>query len=826
MLLVSAVLVAATPAPGQDAREVFRALNALRVDRSRIYYVRDLHLRKDALRFTFTEGKLAFLQTFEGRITGAVFTGQARVIAVPRDGVERRSLAWFVGAPLLDQPVERVYLRFTDNTAEELLKQIRAADTRARQDAAFADDWDVVATNLNPSHSMRILIERLSADPRPYFYAGMTGQALGTFEAIVDDRREEQVLIGQPRWKEGVQSYDVWASFGRAAAGGSEPRKIKLAFVPVSFAISTLILPDLRLEGQSTLRIQARQAGERVIPLELSRHLRVQSITDAQGRTLDFFQNEALNREEIQERGNDMLLVALPEAPREGQELELRVAYQGNVISDAGNSVFFVGERGSWYPGLGWRDAFATFDLTFRWPRRLTLVATGKRTDFREEGDWRIGRWQSTAPIPMAGFNLGEYAIAKAESGALQVEVYGNKQLEDALLERFQQLTLVSIERPPGGPRSARTVVVMPQPPPSPSALLGSLAQDIADSVRFFEQYHGPFPFPSLAVSPLPAGIGQGWPGLLYLSTLTFLPPAAQQRAGLRPRTQQQLSELLPFHEVAHQWWGNSVGSGSYRDYWIHEGLASYMALLHAESKHPDKSLATWLDRFRGDLVVKQDDQEEILDEAGPLSLGPRLRSSKMAGAYERIFYGKGPWVFHMLRMMLREEAGDAVESKSGRSKSAPGRAQAAQAGDPDERFKRLLRGLLENYRQAPLTTEDLQRAVEKMMTPAMDLERNGSMEWFFDQWVRNTGIPRYSVSFDVRQQGERFLVRGKLKQSGVPETFTAAVPIYAPRGTGKPVLLGTVITDGAETNFQFTARAVPRRLLIDPNRTILCVTE
>jgi hypothetical protein len=812
--LVASLLLTVAPvsADPPSAREVFQALNALRVDRSQTYYIRDLHLRKDALRFSLTEGKLAFLQTSEGRITGAVFTGNGRVIAVPRDGVERRSMAWFLGTPLLDQPISRVYFRFTDDTAEELLKQLRAAEAPSIQDPSFADDWDVVASNLNTSHSVRILIDRLTANPLPYFYAGMTGPAIGTFEAIVDDRREEQVLIGQPKWSAGNQSYDVWASFTRADAAGSEPRKFGPTFAPISFSISTSILADLKLEGQATVRFKALAAGGRVVPLELSRFLRVQSVADAQGRKLEFFQNETLNREEIQERGNDMLLVVLPEAPRAAEELELRIAYQGHVISEAGNNVFFVGERGSWYPNLGWRESFATFDLGFRWPRRLTLVATGQRTEFREEGEWRIGRWQADLPIPVAGFNLGEYASQSVESGGFKVEVYGNKQLEEALLERFQQLTVVATtDRPVASPRGARTVVLMPQPPPSPSALLGSLAQDIADSIRFFEQFHGPFPFPTLAVSPLPAGVGQGWPGLLYLSTLTFLPPAAQQRAGLGPRTQQQLSELVPFHEVAHQWWGNSVGSGSYRDYWIHEGLASYMALLYAEKKAGgEKFLPLWLDRFRDDLVIKQPNQEETPDEAGPLSLGPRLRSSKTDGAYERIFYSKGPWVFHMLRMMLRD------------SKAPP----APQATDPDERFRQLLRDLLETYRHKPLSTDDLQRAVEKVMTPGMDLEHNRSVEWFFEQWVRSTGIPRYSVTFDVRPQGERFVVRGKLKQSGVPDTFTAVVPIYAPRTGGKPVLLGTVVADGAETSFQFTTRSAPRRLVIDPNRTLLCVAE
>jgi aminopeptidase N len=308
-----------------------------------------------------------------------------------------------------------------------------------------------------------------------------------------------------------------------------------------------------------------------------------------------------------------------------------------------------------------------------------------------------------------------------------------------------------------------------------------------------------------LAISPIPGEFGQGWPGLVYLSTLAFLPPAAQQRAGLGPRTQEQFTELLPFHEVAHQWWGNTVASRSYHDQWIQEALANYLSLLYADSKRPsEKVLITWLERFRKDLTTKEPGKDEGPEAAGPLTLGTRLRSSKSPRAYEKIVYGKGSWVFHMLRMMLRDPATKNSEAA----------------------FAQLLRSLVENFRYRSLSNEDLERAVESAMTKAMDLEGNGKMEWFFDQWVRGTGIPQYSVTFEARPHANAFLVRGKLKQSGVPETFVARVPLHVPGAGGKTVLLGTVATSGRETSFQFVSRIRPRRILIDPELTLLCQTD
>ncbi len=784
-------------------RELYLALNALRIDGERVYYVKNLRLRRDAARLSLAEGKLAFLPALDGRVTGAVFTGEGRALCLPRDSAEKGQLARFLGEPLLDQGFSSAYLRFTDDAGEDLLAQLREAGVKPVAEPAFAEAWNPVIANLNSWHSVRILSDWLADEPRPYFYAGMAGGTLGPFDVLVDSRRHEQVLVGQPRWVQGERFYDVWASFSIA----SEPAYVQ-PFLAVSYAIETTIRPDRALEGPTTLAFQAARSGERVISLELSRFLSAQSVADAKGHPLVFFQNEAVNRHEIGQRGDDSLVVVLPGAPKAGELLHLRIAYRGNVISDAGNGVYFVGDRGSWYPHVGGTASFATFDLTFHWPHKLQLVATGKKLEEHEEGETHVGRWRSDAPIPVAGFNLGDYAVHTVDAVSPKIALYVNRQFERAIAERFHRPILPPPAPPPIGrlPRSAfPPVAVIPEMPPSPVALLKQLGLDIAEAVRFCARFAGPFPYGRLEVSQIPGDFGQGWPGLIYLSTFSFLSPASQQRAGLSTRAQEHFTEIVPYHEVAHQWWGNLTGWSSYRDQWISEGLANYIALLYADSKKPsDHVLAGWLGRYRDALVTKEPGQDAPAGEAGPLVMGYRLRSSRSPRAYERVLYGKGSWVFHMLRMMLRDPA----------------------AKDPDARFVQLLRGLTETYRFRALTTDDLQRAVEGIMTPAMALEGGRSMDWFFDQWVRASDIPRYKVEFTARPHGDAFLVRGTLKQRDVPETFIAPVPLYATRPGGKPVLLGTVVASGPATPFQFITPVRPKRLLIDPQLTLLCLTQ
>lgn len=783
-----------------DPRAIYQALNELRPDGTRVYTVHQIALRRDVVNLTLVEGKLAFFQALDGRITGAVFTGEGRVFATPRDRGERQSLAQFLGLPMLDQEFSKAILRFTDDTATEVQKQIDSAGLRPASDPQFAESWGMVTANLNPWHSLRILFDWLSTDPQPYFYAGIATSAVGAFDVLVDDRRPEQVLIGRPRFTGDTPLYDIWASF---PAGDSYPRP-EDAFAPVDYRVDTSIAEDLSLEGKTILHIKALRAGERMLPLELSRKLAVVSVKSQDGESLVHFQNEDLSQREILRRGNDSLFVVLPAAVQSGKEFRIEVSYRGSVISDAGNGVAFVGEHGAWYAHTTGEERFVPFDLRFRWPKRFTLVATGTQTEENEERETKFARWESGGPFAVAGFNLGEYQAQSAGAGRPRIEIYANRQLEDAIRERLRK----KFPAPPvpANPTRANGANTLPNAEdeslvPHPSDVMKQLGGDIADSIQFFEKLNGPFPFDHLDVSQIPGNFGQGWPELLYLSTLAFLPPETEKQAGMGERAQQAARELLPFHEVAHQWWGNVVVSASYRDSWIEEAMANYLSLLYSDSKKPGAHrLNDWLEHFRDALIAKAPGATLPADEAGPLTFGPRLNSSKTPNAYETVTYGKGAWVIHMLHEMMREPA----------------------AKDPDARFREMLQSILAEYRFLPLTTMEFQHATERQMTASMDVEGNHSMEWFFDEWVRGTGIPHYKVEYQVKPRAQEFVVTGRLEQRGVDEAFTARVPLYGVRPPGKRERLGIVVTMGLETPFRFVTRARPSRILIDPNLTLL----
>ncbi len=761
-------------------RQLYQSLDAELVDGSRVYDVHDLTLRRDGVAFTFADGKFAFLQPVGGRITGAVFSGRGHIFAVPPDPSERASLARFLKVPLVDIEFWQAYLRFDPATAAEIQSSLAEQKAVAAADSDFTGEWNPIVTHFNPDTSLRVLESLLSSEPAPYLYATLNSTTVGGFEVVLDQSRSEDVLIGQTRRTSDVDFFDSWTSY---AATNSTPSPEN--FSASDYATDTTIADDLSLTGTTTVRLKCATGGERILEFELSRFLQVQSVTDASGSNLEFFQNEDVRRQQISRRGNDLLFVALPEQAVAGQEYELHIAYHGTVIQDDGNGVYFVGARGSWYPNLAGGDQFASFDLKFRWPKRLILVATGQQIENGEDGNQKTGEWRSTEPIAVAGFNLGGYA-AQSIRGKPVIQLFANQQLEESIASQLQQF----------GDRPFL---------PNPAAVLKQLGAKLEDSIHYYEELNGPFPFPELDVSQIPGSFGQGWPGLLYLTTFVFLPREAQQQAGLPEQAQEQVEELVPFHEVVHQWWGNLEAPDSYRDVWIEEGMADYQSLMYDDKRNPSKNaLREWLLRYRDALLARETETGKSVDESGPLDFGYRLDSSKSPGAYRVITYEKGAWVMHMIRMMLRDP----------------------RKKNPDARFEELLRNTLSEHRFKTLSTAQFEAEVQRLMTPSMDLENSRSMDWFFDQWVRQTGIPEYSLSFTTHAAKSRYVIEGSLEQRDVANTFTERVPIYAEAAPQKDIFLGSVVTTGTSTAFRFSARFRPLKLLIDPEHTVLCQTK
>jgi hypothetical protein len=830
---VVAVLVAIIPsarasdsqaaaARPKNAEDLYSQLRTVGLDKSRIFRIRDASLDRSSLHITFETGTIGFTQDVDGRITGAYFEGEGEVLLSPPNKMERASMALFTGMAILEEQFITGYFRFNDDTYKDLAPFLRPADNAQE----FITEWDETARRLADMDALRLFMtfsEDLPADeaspasssrpeePKPdrALHARLQGRKLGNFDLFYDSLNAEQIWAGQSRTVAGVTYYDLWAAFAQGRVEKDDkPREVKEDEIHISrYAIRADVRPPTDLNADARVQVEVRHGGMRTLLFELSRFLHVTSV-EANGRKVEFINNQALEGTQLSKRGNDLVAVVFPARLKTGEKLELHFVYGGEVLSEAAKGLLYVGARGTWYPNRGL--AMADFDLEFHYPADWTLVATGRRTQATTPEAGAPGRqvshWISERPMPVAGFNLGKYLRAAARAGDVVVESYATSGMEGTFagVPATPTVLMPDIRSPELGPPLVKVAPARP----SPARNAQGVADKCATAVDFYSRRFGPYPYQSLALTQFPGALSQGWPGLIFLSSYVFLTPAERTQLHAS-HIDNVISEQVLAHETAHQWWGDLISWAGYRDQWMFEGLADYSALMVLESEKPSQ-FRDVLRKYRDDLLEKNKDGQ-LLKDAGPVTLGVRLSSSHFPDGYEAISYGRGTWLFHMLREMMAD-----AESKSGGRTGRAGRAE-------DEPFLRSLRKVRERYADKVMSARDLLQVFEEDLPPSLRYEGKKSLDWFFDSWVNGTALPRFeSKNVTYTQKDETTIVSGTLLQKDAPEDLVTSVPIYAVVGARAPVLLGRIFADGPETTFRLTAPAGVRKIVVDPYQTVL----
>jgi hypothetical protein len=833
------------PAPAEThrpgpAESLYLQLNRIGLDPTRVFRVREASLDRPAIHITLDDGTIAFTQDVMGKITGAFFEGDGEVLLVPPNEVERKAMSLFTGMAILEERFTTAYFRFNDNAAVELQPGLRAPEEAQE----FVARWGETARNLAQRDAMRLLASfskmlpvaggTTSKDSPPpgavdpadrLLHARLQGNKLGSFDILFDSTAGEQVEAGQAKTAEdGIVYYDVWTSFSAGDAGQpapgqnrqTQPPEMEFHEDPIlvrNYVIDAQVKPPKELDAEVRLQLEVVRGGSRSLVFELSRFLQIQTV-EADGRAAEFIQNPAVEGTRLARSGDDLVAVLLPQPATKGQRINLRFVYGGDVLAEAGKGLLYVGARGTWYPNRG--PAMADFDLTFHYPAGWTLVATGKpvpistqparppQTTTQTAGGEQVGRWVSERPFPLAGFNLGKYVRAATQAGNVTVETYATIGVE----RDFPKPPLQSLQSdvPSRLPRVIPPVPVVPVAP-SPARNGMNVAEATAQAIRYYAERFGPFPYGRLVLTQLPGRESQGWPGLIFLSSYAFLTREESEELHMNAlRT--LIDQQIPAHETAHQWWGDLITWSTYRDQWFSEGLANYCSLMTLQEKNP-AGFRQIMEKYRRDLVEK-DKNGNLPKDAGPVTLGSRLLSSHFPGGYEAISYGRGTWLFHMLRSMLQDAAADAKQ-------------EGPSHGVVEDPFVRSLRKFRERYEGKAISTRELLAVFAEDLPPSLRYEGKSSLDWFLDGWVNGTSLPRLElqgVKFVPKANGT--VVTGVIRQKDAPEDLVTSVPVYAVVSGKANVLLGRVFADGAESSFRLSAPVGTHRILLDPNGTIL----
>ncbi len=795
LLLSSAMLDAQHPGNSNSYYQQLRGL----LPGGEVIQVNNLELRRDAATFTFRRGDFAFYGEVNGKVTGAVFKGDGHLHITPPTAEERHSLMILNKSEEFDEDFDQVVLRFTDATAAELHKGSTGKGEADNVYVKAAQEFQSFArTKLQDNFDLRLLQDVLSPVAGGYFMAAMHGHKAPHLIFIFDPQGAEGMApeeVALMNWNDWGLSFPLaFHRAGEYANGPANGNEQNASYRILSENLDVSIEKGGFLSGTATVELRAEQDGVAVVPLDLYPTLRVSRAETATGDLLDFVQER---KEDDADFG-----VVLAKTLKKGESANLRITYAGkDVVKNEGGANYYPIARESWYPNASsGQGDYATYRMTFHVPKGLELLATGTKVNESTDGKVTTTEWKTDVPLAVVGFNLGSFAMKEAKIEGklgedLTIDAYANKVVPDSLAHLDHASELPSQFHNGSGEGSMVSNI------DTTSMLTGQLSQgQVAGQI--YLSYFGPLPFNHVAITQQYAcNYGQSWPMLVYLPICGFLDSTQQHFLGLHP--EDMYWKVVTPHEMAHQWWGQTVGFRSYRDQWMSEGFADASASIFLQLTRPKPDEFREFMKQQRRLITEKNAQGFRPIDVGPVTMGIRLSTEKTGwDIFRDLVYPKGAYILHMIRMMM----------------------WSRDTGD--QRFKETMHDFLSTYRLQAATTEDFKAIVEKHMSQQMDLDQNHRMDWFFNQYVYGTDLPNYRFESDVSQNGDKTALHFKLTQSGVGENFKMLVPIYLETADGKFLRLGSVTIHGSKTveqTVQLPKFPSPvKRALIDYNYDVL----
>ncbi len=409
------------------------------------------------------------------------------------------------------------------------------------------------------------------------------------------------------------------------------------------------------------------------------------------------------------------------------------ITYNGTLHQDVDGTVFgrervgaeisaTIGEKGiylagglGWYPQLS--EGLKAHRVTCVLPAGWTCLTQGRRLHDRTYAGRHEVTWD--ARLPSEGVNLAanRFRVDAIEHGETEVETYFF---------------------------------------PEDSSLAAGYLESCAEYLDLYESFLGPYPYAKFAVVENFFPTGYGMPSWTLLGQQVLrLPFIRATSLG---------------HEIAHNWWGNSVFVGEGGN-WC-EGLTVYTA----DYLYKERISAVAARQYRKNTLK---DYTRYTRDGGDFPLSEFV--SRHNSATRAVGYGKSMFVFHML-----EE----------------------QVGRPA--FRAALRRVIDEKQWQAAVWSDFFRAVE--IEGGLS---DGALEDKRVQWVEGTGAAVLELGdLSVERMGEKWRVRGELLQATGPLQLRVPLRIEG-QGGERDLLVETAV---AAKTFELSMDFAPLTLKVDPD--------
>lgn len=377
-----------------------------------------------------------------------------------------------------------------------------------------------------------------------------------------------------------------------------------------------------------------------------------------------------------------------------------------------------------WFPAIDHPYDKARVNLSVTAPAKYDVISNGLQTGTELLPDGRkITRWQETRPIPVycAAIGIAEFSISrKRNSSGTPFQWYVFSEDAKAAAKKFQN------------------------------------THSILD---YFKRLVGPFPYEKLAQvqASIPFEGMENASAIFYSESLFRDTPATDTPAP---------------HEIAHQWFGDSVTIADWDDLWLSEGFATYFEALFQAHAHGSESIGRSMEKYASEL------REYKPAHAVPVIDATQTDPMKKLNP---INYQKGAWILHMLRGMIG-----------------------------DKKFFEGIRRYYQNYAHGNARSEDFIKT--------MEAEINRPLSAFFHQWLYQPGWPEYRIRWLWDEKNHAVILAIRQEQTSGLFDMPLEVMFFS---KNKPKTIRLRINE-AEQEFCIPLPTRPTSVQIDPGNWVL----
>jgi aminopeptidase N len=433
---------------------------------------------------------------------------------------------------------------------------------------------------------------------------------------------------------------------------------------------------------------------------------------------------------------NNRLRLVLPAVSKAGQELTFTIRYRGTPAAGLlhGNNIH--GERTifannwpdqvrNWLPMIDHPYDKATGEMIVTAPAHYQVVSNGVLIEESDRADgMRLTHWKQSVPIASWLYTLGVARFTAHHAGAVA-----------------------------GTPIQTW---VFPQDRETGFTLFENTSRR---AMQFFVTEIGPYPYEKLANIQATGFSG----GTEYASAIFYGEKGVN--AGRGPVV----------HEIAHQWFGNSVTERDWDEVWLSEGFATYFTLLFTEHDEGRDAFVDGLQRSRAQILQ--------LEQKLPDTPVIHRNLADMRKVLNSLVYQKGAWVLHMLR---------------------------AEVGT--EHFWTAIREYYRRYRDQNASTAELRAVFEQVS--------GTELGWFFSQWLNRSGVPKIEGSWRYLPASKAIEVT--VAQTQAAEPFRIAVDIGVRKTAAALPNVERIEMTGRTTTKLISVDSEPAAVTLDPNTWLL----